>query len=421
MEQKITENYIALLQHDLLPALGCTEPIAIAYCAAKARQVLGTVPESIEVRCSGNIIKNVKGVTVPNSEGMKGVEAAAVLGVIGGDPDQELKVLSSVNGVHRTAARAYLESGRCAVALQEGEENLYIACTLKSGGDTVTVELRSAHNHISRIERNGEVLFSQPDLPVRTQGDKTLLNLRDIYEFVNTVDLERIRKPLEQQAELGYAIALEGMDSAWGAGVGREYRACAGDSKRSRAAAMAAAGSDARMSGCPLPVIINSGSGNQGITISVPIVVYAREDNIPHEKMIRALALANLISMHQKRFIGNLSAYCGAVNAGTAAACGIAYMYGESFEVICNTIVNSIATIGGILCDGAKPSCAAKIRTSVDTALLAYAMARDGKVFQSGEGLVGEDAEQTIRNIGRVGRDGMRTTDVEVLNVMIGK
>lgn len=419
MDETIVKSYCSLLRHELLPALGCTEPIAIAYCAAKARETLGCVPDSLEVRCSGNIIKNVKGVTVPNSGGMKGVSAAAVLGIFGGSADRKLEVLAGVTDQAREQTRDYLKTGKCVVTLQADEENLYIKCILRSGADTAAVELRSAHDHISRIEKNGQILFQQEDLPQQVSDSKELLNLHDIYEFADTVDLALIREPLERQAKLNYSIAKEGMSHTWGMNVGEAFCRYGGDSTRIKAAAMAAAGSDARMSGCPLPVVINSGSGNQGITIAIPIIVYAQEKEIPHDTMLRGLALANLVAIHQKRFIGSLSAYCGAVSAAAAAACGIAYMDGQPADVISRTIINAISTVGGILCDGAKPSCAAKIRSSVDTALLAYDLAREGRVYQYGDGLVGEDAEETIRNIGKVGRDGMRSTDQEVLQIMI--
>ena len=421
MDKNLYQNYVTILKHELMPALGCTEPIAIAYCAAVAKSTLGKIPEHVEICCSGNIIKNVKGVTVPNSNGMKGIEAAAALGITGGDPKCTLEVLKNVTEEDREAAEQLLRSGACTVSLMTGEENLYICCRLQEGEDRVLVELKTNHDHISRIEKNGQVLFSQPDPITQESGDKSLMDMESIYAFANACDLGDVREVLERQAKMNWALAEEGLRGNWGANVGSTYRYLSSDDVRTRAIAMAAAGSDARMSGCALPAVINSGSGNQGITVTVPLLVYAENLRISHEKTLRALALANLISIHQKRFIGNLSCYCGAVSAATAAACGIAYLSGDPYAVICNTVVNAVATIGGMICDGAKPSCAAKIRTALENALFALELARKKLVFRDGEGIVGKDVEATIQNIGRVGRIGMASTDIEVLNIMIGK
>lgn len=420
MEKVLYDNYVLLLRHDLMPALGCTEPIAVAYCAATARQVLGRMPDRVEVRCSGNIIKNVKGVAVPNSGGMKGIDAAAALGILGGDASRKLEVLQAVTEADRQAAAEFLQAGKCSTALQEGEENLYILCTVTAGEDQVQVELKTLHDHISKIVKNGHEIFSQPDAVSAESGDKSLMALDSIYEFADTCDLNDVRDILERQIRLNSSLAEEGLRGDWGVNAGSNYLRL-GDDLRIEAAAMAAAGSDARMSGCSLPAVINSGSGNQGITLTMPIVVYERRNGVSHEKVLRALTLANLISIHQKRFIGNLSCYCGATSAGTAAACGIAYLEDAPREVIYDTIVNSISTIGGMICDGAKPSCATKIRTAVDNALFAYDLAKGGDTFKDGEGIVGSSAEETIRNMGRVGRVGMAPTDIEVLKVMIGK
>ena len=422
MDKKQYDNYVTLLRHELVPALGCTEPIAVAYCAATAKKVLGKLPEKMDVRCSGNIIKNVKGVTVPNSGGMKGIEAAAVLGVIGGDPERKLEVLQGITDADREAARQYLGSGKCTTSLQEAEENLFILCTLQAGTDVVCVELKTNHDHISRITKNGQVLFSQDALVPAENGDKSMMTLETIYEFANTCNLEDVCETMNRQMELNSRLAEEGMHGNWGVSAGKNYCELAGGNvPHHKAAALAAAGSDARMSGCSLPAVINSGSGNQGITVTMPVMVYAQALQVSAEKRMRALILANLISIHQKRFIGNLSCYCGAVSAATAAACGVAYLQDKPYEVIANTITNSIATIGGMICDGAKPSCATKIRTAVDNALFSMDLAERGQSFNDGEGLVGKDAEQTIRNIGRVGRVGMAPTDIEVLKIMIGR
>lgn len=421
MDKTVYDNYVRILREELIPAMGCTEPIAISLTAAKAREVLGVEPDRMVVRCSGNIIKNVKGVIVPNSGGHKGVEIAAVLGAIAGRADQELQVISLVEERDIVRANALCELGICRCELEEGEENLFIRAELYAGGETAAVEVRSRHNHIARIEKNGTVLFSQPDIAVEAAGDKSLLNIEDILAFANTVDLADVQDLIEQQIECNVAISQEGLDHKFGAEVGRTLLRFGGSDVRIRARAAAAAGSDARMNGCSMPVVINSGSGNQGITCTMPVVVYAAEIGAEHETICRALVLTNLLAIHQKRYIGNLSAYCGAVSAGAAAACGIAYLQGGNYDVIGKTLINALGTVGGIVCDGAKASCAAKISSAVDAGISGYEMARCGLVFPFGEGLVEGDYEKTIQNIGRVGRQGMKTTDVEILNIMIGK
>ena len=422
MEKKVYDNYLTILKAELLPAMGCTEPIAVAFAAAKARAVLGKMPERMDMYCSGNIIKNVKGVVVPNSGGQMGIDVAAVLGVVGGREDLELEVVNSVTEEQIEKTRELVKAGICDCHLVEGEENLYIRAEVFAGGDSAIVEVKTKHNHISRIEKNGEVLFAQDDLEASTSGDKSQLNIKDIYEFANTVDLDDVRELMERQLNYNKAISDEGLTNPWGAQVGKTLLEVNGDSDwRVRAKAAAAAGSDARMSGCALPVVINSGSGNQGITVSMPILVYAKEVGCSEEKLLRALTLANLLSLHQKRYIGNLSAYCGATSAGCSAACGIAYIDGASAEVIAHTIVNAISTIGGMVCDGAKSSCASKIASAVEAGLLGYELAKRERNFKPGEGMVVEDLEQTIRNIGRMGRVGMASTDVEILNIMLGK
>ena len=345
MEKKVYDNYLTILKAELLPAMGCTEPIAVAFAAAKARAVLGKMPERMDMYCSGNIIKNVKGVVVPNSGGQMGIDVAAVLGVVGGREDLELEVVNSVTEEQIEKTRELVKAGICDCHLVEGEENLYIRAEVFAGSDSAIVEVKTKHNHISRIEKNGEVLFAQDDLEASTSGDKSQLNIKDIYEFANTVDLDDVRELMERQLNYNKAISDEGLTNPWGAQVGKTLLEVNGDSDwRVRAKAAAAAGSDARMSGCALPVVINSGSGNQGITVSMPILVYAKEVGCSEEKLLRALTLANLLSLHQKRYIGNLSAYCGATSAGCSAACGIAYIDGASAEVIAHTIVNAIST-----------------------------------------------------------------------------
>ena len=423
MDKKIYNTYSALLNSELKMATGCTEPIAIAYAGARLRQVLGEIPEHCTVYCSGNIVKNVFAVTVPNSDGSKGIDTAALLGIIGGDADYVLDVLHNVTPDDIALMKKLVADGICDCELVEGVENLYIRIEAQHGSDTALVEIKDYHSNITRIEKNGEVLFNAAEAETEASSiDKSLLNVKDIYEYANTVELDEIKEVLLNQIKCNSAIAEEGLKNPWGAQVGRSiYEHDMGKSVWNKARAYAAAGSDARMNGCPMPVVINSGSGNQGMTVSLPIYVYATELNIDEEKMLRALALANLISLHQKRYIGSLSAYCGAISAATGAACGIAYMQGGDYKLICDVITNSINTTGGMVCDGAKSSCAAKIATALDMALLSLEMSRKERVFMPGEGLVENDIEETIANVGRMGRDGMKSTDVEILKIMLGK
>lgn len=415
------DNYVKILKGELIPAMGCTEPIAIAFTAAKAREVLGQMPEKMLVRCSGNIIKNVKGVIVPNSGGQKGVEVAAILGVVAGKADLELQVISEVQQKDIDKTKELYQTGICSCELEEGEENLFIRAELTAGQDIAAVEVRTKHNHIAKIEKNGKVLFEQADIATQQSGDKSKLNIKDILQFANEVNLDDVRDVISTQIKYNSAISEEGLTHNWGAQVGQTLMKFGGNDVRTKARAAAAAGSDARMNGCALPVVINSGSGNQGITCTMPVLVYAEDMGADEDKLYRALVLTNLISLHQKRYIGNLSAYCGAVSAGTAAACGIAYLNGGDYDTIGKTIINAVGNVGGIVCDGAKASCAAKISSSVDAGIMGYEMAKHGLVFPFGEGIVEKDYEKTIQNIGRMGRQGMKSTDVEILNIMIGK
>lgn len=415
------DNYIKILKGELIPAMGCTEPIAIAFTAAKAREVLGQMPEKMAVRCSGNIIKNVKGVIVPNSGGQKGVEVAAILGVVAGKAELELQVISQVKQEDIDKSRILYSQGICSCELEEGEENLFIRAELTAGQETAAVEVRTKHNHIARIEKNGQVIFEQSDIGTQEAGDKSKLNIKDILEFADKVNLDDIREIISKQIEYNSAISEEGLTDKWGAQVGKTLLKAGNNDVRTRARAAAAAGSDARMNGCALPVVINSGSGNQGITCTMPVVVYAQDMKSDEETLYRALVLTNLISLHQKRYIGNLSAYCGAVSAGAAAACGIAYLNGADYDIIGKTIINAIGNVGGIVCDGAKASCAAKISSAVEAGIMGYEMAKRDLAFPFGEGLVEKDYEKTIQNIGRMGHQGMKSTDVEILNIMIGK
>ncbi len=420
MEQQRYDNYLKILKSELIPAMGCTEPIAIAFAAAKAREVLGAMPEHMVARCSGNIIKNVKGVNVPNAGGQKGVEVAAILGALAGDASLELEVISRVSPETVEQVRALNAKKLCVCELEEGVENLFIRIEVRAGSETAAVEVKTKHNHISRVEKNGEVLLEAEDIPTQDNGDKSQLNLKDILEFSNTVKIEDVETYLNRQISCNAAISKEGLDNAWGSQVGRILLK-SDNSLGTQAAARAAAGSDARMNGCALPVVINSGSGNQGITCTMPVVTYAEALGKSHEELCRALVLTDLVALHQKFYIGNLSAYCGAICAGAAAGCGIAYLHKKDYDLIGRTLINALGNVGGVVCDGAKASCAAKIATAVKAGILGFEMASQDQVFPFGEGLVEEDYEQTIRNFGRLGRQGMKDTDVEILNMMIGK
>lgn len=423
MDKNIYDNYVRILESELVPALGCTEPIALAYASAKAREVLGGFPEHLSVLCSGNIIKNVKGVKVPNSNGMKGVEVAAVLGLTGGDASQALEVLETVSEEDIEKTKQLLKEGFCDCILKEGVANLYIEARAAGENGEAVVVIEEEHTNITRIEKNGEILFEQEKQEVKEEEepDKTLLNLADILAFADEVDIDDVRRVLERQVRYNTKIAEEGLKNPWGAQVGRVVLEEFGDDVKWRAVAKAAAGSDARMSGCSLPVIINSGSGNQGMTCSLPVIEYGREMGKTEEEIYRALCVSNLVALNQKKYIGSLSAYCGAVCAAAGAGAGITYLHGGTPEQIENTVVNAIADAGGIVCDGAKPSCAAKIATSLQAALLSHKMAMRGLTFSRGEGLVMDCPEDTIKAVGYVGRAGMKQTDVEILNLMIGK
>lgn len=425
MEEKQYHCYLDILEEELVPALGCTEPIALAYAAATAREAFGDMPGHMDVYCSGNIIKNVKSVTVPNSGGMQGIEAAAVLGAVGGRADRKLEVLETVTEEDREQVRALLERKFCTCHLQEGVANLYIRVEMRGEGHCAKVTISGKHTHIERIERDGEILFEDRDdcKQAKEQGPdkRESLNVRDILRFADEVRMEDIEEVIGRQVEMNTAISEEGLKNHYGAEVGRTLMSVYGDDIKVRAKAKAAAGSDARMNGCSMPVIINSGSGNQGMTCSLPVIEFAKESNVSKEKMYRALVVSNLIAIHQKKYIGSLSAYCGAVSAACGAGAAITYLYGGSYEAVSNTITNTIANMGGVVCDGAKSSCAAKIASAVDAAIMAHMLENADHCFRPGEGLVKEDVEDTIKSMGYVGRVGMKDTDVTILNLMIGE
>lgn len=394
MNRKIYNEYVTILESELVPALGCTEPIALAYAAAKAKEVLGKMPDHITMRCSGNIIKNVKGVKVPNSGGMKGVEAAAVLGITGGDPSQALEVLEHVTDREIDEAEKLLKAGFCDCVLKDDVANLYIeayAVCKKTEKSEALVVIEDEHTNITHIEKDGQVLFHKEKKEYCQEREKTpdksLLNLEDIITFANEVQITDVEKVLGRQIKYNTRIAEEGLRNPWGAQVGRVVLEEFGEDVKWRAVAKASAGSDARMSGCALPVIINSGSGNQGMTCSLPVIEFGKELKKSKEEIYRALCVSNLVALNQKKYIGSLSAYCGAVCAAAGAGAGITYLCGGTLEQIENTVVNTIADAGGIVCDGAKPSCAAKISTALQAAILSHKMAMRGLTFARGEGL----------------------------------
>ena len=421
----LEKKYSEILENELMLALGCTEPIAIAYAAATARDILAKEPEKIKVGCSGNIIKNVKGVIVPGTGNLKGVEPSAILGAVGGKAELKLEVLCQITEADLEKTKALLQTDYCSVELIPNVPNLLIRVRVENGDDYAMVEIKDAHTQISRIEKNGQILLEKtPDTPkeVAPAPEYKNMNLQDIIAFCREGNIDSVIPVLKRQEELNSSIAQEGLSHPYGEQVGATLMRYYGkEDIKVRARALAAAGSDARMSGCVMPVVINSGSGNQGITVSLPVLAYAEEVNATEEMKYRALALSNLVSIYIKRDMGKLSAFCGAVSAAGGCGAGITFVTGGTDQEIADTIKNTLANVAGIVCDGAKPSCAAKIASAVDAAILGHLMAKEGKVFGDGEGIVNESIDQTIANTARMGRDGMRDTDHEILNIMLGK
>ena len=418
----VYKTYVEILKRELVCAMGCTEPIAIAYCAAVARKALGMLPSEIDVAASGNIIKNVKSVIVPNTGGLRGIEAAAAIGALAGDAEAGLQVVSHVTQEEIAALPGYMEQTAFSVSAAESEFLLDIEVTVRANGHFATVRAVQEHTNIVLVETDAGVLFSKdPDEDTgKDEGapDYTLLNVADICEFADTCELDDVRPILERQLSCNCAIAEEGLRGNYGAGIGKVLLAAYGDDVRTRARAYAAAASDARMNGCDLPVVINSGSGNQGITASLPVYVYAKELGASEEKLFRALLVSNLVTLHEKTGIGRLSAYCGAVSAGAGAGAGITYLHGGGCREISHTIVNALAVTSGIVCDGAKSSCAAKIAMAVEAGILGFEMYSCGKQFYGGDGLVAKGVENSIANFSRLGRVGMRETDKEIIRMM---
>lgn len=417
------QAYIQILKEELVPAMGCTEPIALAYAGAKAREILGCVPDKVLVEASGSIIKNVKSVIVPNTNHLKGIPAAVTAGIIAGKAEKELEVIAEVTPDEIEQMITYLKETPITVEHIDQGITFDIVLTLYKEDSYAKVRIANYHTNIVHIEKDGEVIF---DIPVEGENeegltDRSLLDMKSIWNFINTVDVADIKEVIGRQIEYNTAIADEGLRGDYGANIGSVLLSAYGDDVRTRAKARAAAGSDARMNGCELPVIINAGSGNQGMTCSLPVLEYAKELNVTEEKKYRALALSNLTAIHQKTGIGRLSAYCGAVSAGAAAGAGIAYLCGGGYEEVIHTVVNALAIVSGMVCDGAKASCAAKIAASVDAGILGYNMYLNGQQFYAGDGIVTKGVEATIQNIGRLGKEGMRETNEEIIKMMIGE
>ncbi len=420
------QDYVNILKEELVPAMGCTEPIAIAYAAAVLRETLGRPAERMEVEASGNIIKNVKSVFVPGTGGLRGIPAAAAAGMAAGDPSLDLEVLSQIGEAEQARIREYLACTPITVKLADSPLIFDILVRAWAGEDSALVRIANYHTHIVRIEKNGAILKDLPVQAAAEEGltDKSALSVRGILEFARKADLSDVEETLSRQIRFNTAIAQEGLRGDYGANIGQVLLSAYGDDVKIRAKAMAAAGSDARMNGCGLPVVIVSGSGNQGLTASLPVIEYAKELGADQDTLYRALLVSDLITIHLKAEIGRLSAYCGAVSAGCGSGAGIAYLYGKDkpeealLKDVSHTIVNSLAVVSGIVCDGAKASCAAKIASAVDAGLLGFYMYQNGQQFRGGDGIISKGVEETIHNIGLLATQGMRETDREILDIM---
>ena len=423
LSEQMIRDYQTILTEELLVAMGCTEPISIAYAAAILRKALGALPEKIYAELSGNIIKNVKSVIVPATGGLHGIEAAVSAGIIAAAPEKKLEVLSVLTAEKQKEVAAYRKQCQFTVTEMDTIHPFDLRLTGVSGENEAVVRIQKNHTNVIFVQSNGAditvdfLTAQEKEEDIRT--DRSVLNVQDIVTFAETVPLDEIRPLLLRQIEMNMAIAEEGLRGEWGASIGKVLYQNGQASLRDRARAYAAAGSDARMSGCEMPVAIISGSGNQGMTASIPVVVYAREMGVDEETMLRALLVSDLMTIHQKTGIGCLSAYCGAISAGCGAGCGICYLNGGRFYEIAHTLVNAVAILSGTICDGAKPSCAAKIAMAVEAGILGYEMMRADKQFYGGDGIITKGVENTIRNIGRLARDGMTETDRQIIKIML--
>ena len=419
MERRIYDTYIKILESELVPAMGCTEPIAIALTAAKAKAYMRGEVETVSVSVSGNIIKNVKSVMVPNTGGLRGIVSAAAAGIVAGRAEQELEVLAGITEAEQGAIADFIEKTPITVSEAESEYVLDIEITLEGGGHTAYARCAGHHSGICCIKEDGKVVFEAEIEESAGKGDYSALSIEGIVEFANTCDTSDVKDILDRQIRYNTAIAEEGLKGKYGAAIGRTLLMSYGNSVYNRAKAWAAAGSDARMNGCEKPVIINSGSGNQGMTASLPVIVYAKELGVSEDMLYRALLVSNLTTIHLKTGIGCLSAYCGAISAGCGAGAGVMYLYGGGYREISHTIVNALAINSGVVCDGAKASCAAKIASAVESGLLGMQMYMHGKEFYSGDGIVAGSVEDTIRNVGKLAQNGMAETDREIIRIML--
>lgn len=422
MKKDKYNDYLQILKEELVPAMGCTEPIAIAYAAAKVRETLGENPERIIAKCSGNIIKNAMCVTVPNTGSLVGIKASAIIGVLAGDASKELEVINDVSELHIKKAQQLINEDFCEVQRLNSEVQLHIIMEAYCRENSAIVEIKYAHNNIAKVVKNGQIIFENQEDDNKYLGvfvDRRILNVKDIYEFANTVNIDDVKEILDRQIEYNIKIAEEGLKGTYGVGIGKIILENYPHSIVAKLKGYAAAASEARMSGSSLPVVTNSGSGNQGMTSSIPVIIYAREKKLPQEKLYRGLVFSNLITIHQKTGIGRLSAFCGAVSAGCASGATITYLDGGTLEQINKTITNTLANISGIVCDGAKASCGAKIATSVDAAMMGHYIAMADKAYDSNTGILKNNIESTINAVGRLGKDGMKETDKEILEIML--
>lgn len=417
----IYQQYLNILHEELRPAMGCTEPIALALIGAKARELLGSLPERMELRVSGNIIKNVKSVIVPNTGGLHGMEAAVCVGIVAGDPEKEFQVISSVSEGQRQALKQYMQTVSLQITPSDSGLTFDIDLSVFHGDQQARLRIVNHHTNLVYLEKNGQVLLNLPVAEASEDHltDKSCLNLESIVDFVEHLDVEDVRRCVGEQIRCNMAIAREGLSGNWGANIGKVILQRQGTLLCKQAAAYAAAGSDARMSGCEMPVMILSGSGNQGITASVPVAVYAEAMGAPEEDLLRAVTLSDLVTVHQKAGIGRLSAYCGAISAGCGAGAGIAYLQGGRAHAVAHVVVNAVAILSGTICDGAKPSCAAKIAAAVDAGILGCDMYWEHQQFYGGDGIITKGADKTVSNVGRLAREGMRETDRTILKIML--
>lgn len=421
-DELLYQQHLNILKEELVPAMGCTEPIAIAYGAAKARSLLGDIPDRVELQVTANLIKNSKSVVVPNTKKLKGIAAAAAAGIIAGDAHKALQVLSTISSEEQQDIKCYLDQNLITVKPLQSPFAFDMIITVYKGQSKASVQISEYHTNIVRLTKNDKTLIErdgEDNTEATNLTDRTILSIASIIDFAETVTLADVKHILDQQIEFNTEISKEGIAGNWGANIGSTLLDTWGNDIKARAKALASAGSDARMSGCELPVMIVTGSGNQGITVSIPVIEYAHELKCSHEKLIRALVVSNLVAVHLKSGIGWLSAFCGVVSAGAASAAGIAWLHAGNHEIINQTLVNTLGSVSGIICDGAKPACASKIAASVEAGILGFHMAKNGQHFNGGDGIVKDDIEETIANVAKLAREGMRETDKVIISMML--